>query len=140
MSRLHTVFRSLRPALAVVAVAGSLTVALPARALETPSAGYYKVGMHGNTWGGGTTAVFGNISSGVGAEDSAMTSFDNQVSSFSICNYTGASRTFTVNLYDSYNYVTLLEGDSVTVADGQCVVKNVSSSNNDKTSSFKVKW
>ena len=110
----------------------------PARALDTPSSGSWKFALYANTWGGGSSIASGNLSSSTNIGWSALTSFNDMASSYSICNYTGSAHTFTIELYKNYNYDTIIESDTVTVGNGQCRVHNIT--DNDMTSSAKVLW
>lgn len=127
------------------AIIAAVTVApAVALALTVPSSGTCTMTLHEHTWARGGTLSCADIaaSTSCGAADlgdfgwNAAEDPNDNVSSYSVCNNTGATRTFRIALYRDSDYLNPFTDKTIQVAQGTCFVENAAV--NDAMSSFVI--
>jgi hypothetical protein len=111
-------------------LAASLFTGNRAYALSYPSAsGYWTFAAYTSTWGNDQALSSGDVAASYPVLWYSLGSYNDAFDSYSICNRTGQSHTYTVYLYREPNYGDEFEADTVTVDDDSCVVVNISETN-----------
>jgi hypothetical protein len=120
------------------AVALAACLALPigvARAFDPPSSGTWSVFLHEDSWGRGESASCEGLGNSSCVGSSMPSGWNDVVSSWTICNNTGETHTFRVQLYNDTGYANSMLDRSVTIESGDCLTGDTPV--NDALSSYK---
>jgi hypothetical protein len=120
-----------------LASAGLLGLALlagpqPARAVVSPSSGYYEFTLYkdANCEGDTLQAPASESNHTIESSNLALESFDDVASSWSFCNGTTKKAVVLVTLYTGYNYTGTSTVSSFSAPSGQCITKTQISPDN----------
>jgi hypothetical protein len=120
------------------AVALAVALALPigaARAFDPPNSGTWSVFLHMDSWGRGESASCENLGNSACVGTSMPSGWNDEVSSWTVCNNTGETHTFRVQLFTSVNYASSMLDRSITLENGDCLTADTPV--NDALSSYK---
>ncbi|HVV83372.1 MAG TPA: hypothetical protein VHE35_09845 [Kofleriaceae bacterium] len=121
----------MRLLLALAVMTASLAGAAPkAFALHAPSSGTWELSLHHSTFGndGGVYRVIYASSGSSMTHQLSGTTLDANASSWILCNNTGSTHTFTINIYSDYNESTLIDTRTMSILNGACFIHNIASS------------
>lgn len=129
---------------ALFAAAAALMTSAPAAADLAPNSGTFSVSVFEHTWGRGAPLSCDDLDEDAACSTARMSDhhldlvddFNDEASSYQICNNLGASTTFRVQMYRDANYVGRFEYRLITLDDGACITRNLTI--NDALSSFHV--